>query len=733
VDGCLIAVSGLMAAVGAVPAIVWTILAVAGGLGLVIFVHELGHFLAAKACGVKVEKFYVGFDIPMGFLPSSLLKFRWGETEYGIGILPLGGYVKMLGQDDNPKNQAAENERIKVRKADESESAAEEKFEWDPRSYPAKPVWQRMIIISAGVIMNLIFAVIFAAIAYGQGVSYMPCLLGGSAPGDPAWIAGLQGGDKILQIGRHGRPDEQLRFDKDLMIDVTLNGPKHPLDLLVRRAGQAEPAWISVTPTDRLADSDRPATLGVRPATTTILAGVDLESLDDDARPDTQRGSDEGYAALRPGDEIVAVDGQPLPRDPQTGFVFEHDLDRLLAPRMTESVTVTIRRPAGTGAADSAPPQTRQVTLPPTPLRMTGLVMQAGPVVGVRQESPAEKAGFRRGDVLVSLDGADLGDPLTLGQRLLPRIGQSVEFGVRRMGEADPVLLQVIPVAPMNFQDGFSPGSALGVDSLGLAIHLTSVVKEVHPGTPAAKAGLAVGDQLVSVVFTKDGEPEGAPLPMVKAESWVPGFWRPATDRPAEDRVAEKDLFNWYFVHSVLNLVPEAKLELTYRRGDDVERTVAIEPFDSEQYFHPARRLATTPLSQVRTAESWSEAWSLGYAETAASVKKVFAVLQRLFTGKLSYRNLGGPIMIVRAAGSEASEGVARLLVFLTFLSANLAVLNFLPIPALDGGHMLFLIAEGVRGKPLNERLQVTLTLIGVGCLLSLMVLVFTLDIQRFF
>ena len=78
-------------------------------------------------------------------------------------------------------------------------------------------------------------------------------------------------------------------------------------------------------------------------------------------------------------------------------------------------------------------------------------------------------------------------------------------------------------------------------------------------------------------------------------------------------------------------------------------------------------------------------------------------------------------------------EGLARLLVFLTFLSANLAVLNFLPIPALDGGHMLFLLAEGVRGKPLNERLQVTLTLIGVGCLLSLMVLVFTLDIQRFF
>ena len=135
----------------------------------------------------------------------------------------------------------------------------------------------------------------------------------------------------------------------------------------------------------------------------------------------------------------------------------------------------------------------------------------------------------------------------------------------------------------------------------------------------------------------------------------------------------------------------------------------------------------------MRTAESWSEAWALGYVETEVSAKKVLAVLQRLFTGKISYRSLGGPIMIVRAAGSEASEGVARLLVFLTFLSANLAVLNFLPIPALDGGHMLFLAAEWIRGKPLNERLQVTLTLIGVGCLLSLMVLVFGLDIQRFF
>ncbi|MBO5437351.1 MAG: site-2 protease family protein, partial [Thermoguttaceae bacterium] len=67
-------------------------------LGLIIFIHELGHFLVAKACGVRCDKFYIGFD----FFGLKLLHFKYGETEYGIGVFPLGGYVKMLGQEDNP-------------------------------------------------------------------------------------------------------------------------------------------------------------------------------------------------------------------------------------------------------------------------------------------------------------------------------------------------------------------------------------------------------------------------------------------------------------------------------------------------------------------------------------------------------------------------------------------------------------------------------------------------------
>jgi regulator of sigma E protease len=122
----------------------------------------------------------------------------------------------------------------------------------------------------------------------------------------------------------------------------------------------------------------------------------------------------------------------------------------------------------------------------------------------------------------------------------------------------------------------------------------------------------------------------------------------------------------------------------------------------------------------------------LGYREAVEKLKEVLVILRSLVTGHISATNLAGPLGIVDAAGNVASQGPAKLLLFLTMLSANLAVLNFLPIPALDGGHLLFLSAEAVRGKPVDERLQIRLTVAGVICLLSLMVFATAMDIGRF-
>jgi regulator of sigma E protease len=111
---------------------------------------------------------------------------------------------------------------------------------------------------------------------------------------------------------------------------------------------------------------------------------------------------------------------------------------------------------------------------------------------------------------------------------------------------------------------------------------------------------------------------------------------------------------------------------------------------------------------------------------------KIVLILRKLVTGQLSPTNLGGIGMITVVATSEASQGTARLLLFLTFLSANLAVVNFLPIPVLDGGHMMFLAWEGIFRRPVPERWQFQLTLGGLAFVLCLFLFTNGLDVYRF-
>ena len=105
----------------------------------------------------------------------------------------------------------------------------------------------------------------------------------------------------------------------------------------------------------------------------------------------------------------------------------------------------------------------------------------------------------------------------------------------------------------------------------------------------------------------------------------------------------------------------------------------------------------------------------------------VYRTIQKLGS-QVSFKALGGPVAIFSAAKGAADDGLANLLIFLTVLSANLAVLNFLPIPLLDGGLMVLLIYEGIRGKPADERVQVALTYIGLAFILVLMAWVLSLD-----
>ena len=435
---------------------VWVVLAVLIGLGLVIFVHELGHFLVAKACGVKCEKFYLGFDVPIKLgpiaLPRTLGKFQWGETEYGIGIIPLGGYVKMLGQDDNPVNAQKEAERIRVAKASTADPTApgdrgvqgasvDEEYELDPRSYPAKSVPQRMAIISAGVIMNLIFAVIFAAIAYRMGVPYEPCEIGGTSAGSPAWIDNLPIAAKIVQIEDSGRESDHLRFDWDLRQQIALRGlgeePKPIAFKLQLPGGQEE--WLTIVPSDRLVKRgiSEFATIGVRPTNSTTLAS------DPAAIPHMSAGK--AVPPFAPGDRIVAVNGKKLDvaRANEQGELPADEVEAALAANLTRPVTVVVERATD---ADVSPGESRtlEMTLPPNLCEVSGSSLRIGPVEAVRKDSPAAKAGVRIGDVIQRLNGQTIGDPLVLPQQIEQWIGQAVRLEVERPTDKDRATIELL-------------------------------------------------------------------------------------------------------------------------------------------------------------------------------------------------------------------------------------------------------------------------------------------------
>src|SRR5581483_6625474 len=151
------------------------------GLSILVTLHELGHFVAARAFGIKVDKFYLFFDA-WGF---SLFKFKYKDVEYGVGWLPLGGYVKIAGMIDESMD---------------TEQLAGPPQPWEFRS---KPAWQRLIVMLGGIIVNIILGIaIFWVITLKYGENYTPNdkLLYGIAPGKIGRDIGLKPGDKIVSI-----------------------------------------------------------------------------------------------------------------------------------------------------------------------------------------------------------------------------------------------------------------------------------------------------------------------------------------------------------------------------------------------------------------------------------------------------------------------------------------------------------------------------------------------------
>jgi regulator of sigma E protease len=239
-------------------------------LGVMILVHEFGHFAAAKLLGVRVEVFSIGFG-------KRLFGFRRGETDYRISALPLGGYVKMTGVNaiEMPEERDPANPN-------------------DEAGFLKHPRWQRLIIAVAGPVANMILAValltvVFAVhheIPYGL---YQPAVVGWCLPGYPAEQAGLKEGDQILQIADKQNPTWQVVHNEVLI------SPNQPLPLRVKRGDQVLPLTLLPKPDGKQQTGEA----GWLPRQPFLVTAIEKDM------PGAQAG-------LQIGDEIIAVDGTPI-------------------------------------------------------------------------------------------------------------------------------------------------------------------------------------------------------------------------------------------------------------------------------------------------------------------------------------------------------------------------------------------------------------------------------------
>lgn len=532
------------------PAQILSVVVLLGGL---IFIHELGHFLVAKAFGVKVLKFSLGFG-------PRILGFRKGETEYVLSLLPLGGYVKMAGDDPSEELSSADR----------------------GRGFLEQKPWKRAAIAFAGPAMNLIFPLLAYFALFALQTEAVAPHVGQVVPGMPAAEAGLRPGDRILAVD--GEP--VLTFsDLRRRVDPAAG---RTLTLLVDRAGAEE-------------------TLRVTPA--------------------------------------PHVESDPI-----------------------ESITVG------------------KIGVMPNP---------AAPVIALPQEEGlAWEAGLRTFDRVVAVDGQAVGSIEEALAALQAGVEAGAPFPVEvRRGEDEAAQTLTVTLRP-------GENAALGVESAEL--YVSRVVED----SPAAKAGLRRGDRLVAI----DGKPLTA---------WfdVETVQREKKDEPFEL------VWSRAGVRQGATVAQAAHTEIDEVR----DRPVTLYTFGARGGLPaeapPLVEVPFRPLLAVQMAAESS--WEI--------TRKITLGIGMIFTGQIASRNVGGPLQIFDITTQAAEQGWEVFLHTMAMISINLGLVNLLPVPVLDGGHIVQAGVEAVRRKPLSLRAREITNAVGLAMLLTLMIFALKNDVVRYF
>jgi regulator of sigma E protease len=370
-------------------------------LSILIFVHELGHFLVARACGVRVLKFSIGFGPPIKLGPIELC-WKRGGTEYVIAWFPLGGFVKMLGENpdevDDPEALAHPDEAL-----------------------GAKPLWKKLAIVFAGPVMNLVLPVFVFMLTLWIGVQRPEAVIGSVEPGSPAARAGLLAGDRVTAVA--GR---EIAWWGEFE-DAVRARPRAELPIEVSRGGAAQELVLQVEQRAGFDELGQPAQAGwVGAGYRRNSAMLGVPSADSPAHA----------AGLRSGDVVAEAAGRPVES-------WEDLAAAYAAAPAGRPVEVSVRRAAGAPAPDgTAAEQSVELELPALgDLAALGVVPANVLIERVVEGSPAERAGLRAGDLILAVDGAPLGSFATFEQTVRTSGGRTLAIDYAREGEVAHVEL----------------------------------------------------------------------------------------------------------------------------------------------------------------------------------------------------------------------------------------------------------------------------------------------------
>lgn len=683
------------------------------GFGFLIFIHELGHFLAAKWAGIRADGFAIGMGPcvasyrrgigfclgsadakvvrahgkrPIEMTDSEREGHGIGETEYSLRALPLGGYVRMLGQEDGNPEATSE----------------------DARSFGKATIPRRAVVILAGITANLMLAIVLFLIAFLAGVRFPAPTIGFVLPNSPAAIAkpvtagapaGILPGDRVLAIDG----DETKTFI-DLRVAAAMAKPETELSMEIERDGKR--LTYSVTP--KRDEGSGLLSIGVDPARSSALTDV-RDSREDVARMLARSAPEASSLGIGAGSRIESVAGASVRT--------YAEIERAVRAADTESVEVIWS--LGEGAAADGRKSTR-VALRPDFTVLSGADGSGGdaallglaPLARVLDfaKGSANTETLRAGDVFLRVDSLEGPRISQLMAHLRANPGSELKALVLRDGKETDVAIKT----DRDGRVGVYLESAWDLPLLAHSIDETRAGEAASE--PAATPAKALAALPLGSVVSLDGAPI-ASLTELRAKL-IARAKAQAGDAPMVVKIGLRDPSPGSSPHETETAIGPADLKML--RGLGYSFPIP------ETFFDPEFTVLTANGNPVT-------AISMGFRQTVVMVEQVFLTIDRVFRGSVSANQLQGPVGILHTGTKVADEGFMYIVFFMALISVNLAVVNLLPIPIADGGLFVFLMYEKIRGKPPSIGFQNAAALAGIALVAGLFLLTFYNDLSRLF